>query len=98
MICYNLILSLTFVTSAKTLSMLCAKSYPTLCDPMDCISSGSSVHEILQARILEWVAIPFSRGSIYMDRTHVSCVSGIGRQVPLAPAGKPNKDYFQAKS
>ena len=38
MIRYNLILSLTFITSAKTLSMLCAKSYPTLCDPMDCVS------------------------------------------------------------
>ena len=32
----------------------------TLCDPMDCSLSGSSVHGILQARILEWVAIPFS--------------------------------------
>ena len=36
----------------------------TLCDPMDCSPLGSSVHGILQARILEWVAIPFSRGSI----------------------------------
>ena len=35
----------------------------TLCDPMDCRLPGSSVHGILQARILEWVAIPFSRGS-----------------------------------
>ena len=35
----------------------------TVCDPMDCSQPGSSVHEILQARILEWVAIPFSRGS-----------------------------------
>ena len=34
----------------------------TLCDPMDCSLPGSSVHGILQARILEWVAIPFSRG------------------------------------
>ena len=34
-----------------------------LCDPMDCSLLGSSVHGILQARILEWVAIPFSRGS-----------------------------------
>ena len=32
----------------------------TLCDPMDCASPGSSVHGILQARILEWVAMPFS--------------------------------------
>ena len=35
----------------------------TLCDPMDCSLPGSSVHEILQARILEWVAMPCSRGS-----------------------------------
>ena len=35
---------------------------PTLCDPMDCSPPGSSVHGILQARILEWIAIPFSRG------------------------------------
>ena len=36
---------------------------PTLCDPVDCSPPGSSVHGILQARILEWVAISFSRGS-----------------------------------
>ena len=40
-----------------------AQSCPTLCDPMDCSLPGSSVHGILQARILEWVAISFSRGS-----------------------------------
>ena len=39
-----------------------AKSSPTLCDPMDCSSPGSSVHGTLQTRTLEWVAIPFSRG------------------------------------
>ena len=38
------------------------QSCPTLCDPMDCSPPGSSVHGILQARILEWVAISFSRG------------------------------------
>ena len=38
-----------------------AQSCPTLCDPMDCSPPGSSVHGILQARILEWVAISFSR-------------------------------------
>ena len=37
------------------------QSCPTLCNPMDCSPPGSSVHEILQARILEWVAMPFSR-------------------------------------
>ena len=40
-----------------------AWSCPTLCDPMDCSQPGSSVHGFLQARRLEWVAIPFSRGS-----------------------------------
>ena len=43
--------------------MLVAQSWPTFCDTMDCSPLGSSVHEILQARILEWVAIPFSRRS-----------------------------------
>ena len=41
-----------------------AQSCLTLCDPMDCSAPGSSVHGILQARTLEWVAIPFSRGII----------------------------------
>ena len=43
--------------------VLVSQSYPTLCDPMDCNPPGSSVYWILQARILEWVAIPFSQGS-----------------------------------
>ena len=43
--------------------MLVAQSCPTLCDPTDCSPPGSSVHWILQARIPEWVAIPFSKGS-----------------------------------
>ena len=52
-----------------------AQSCPTLYDPMDCSLSGSSLHGILQARILEWVAISFSRGSPRpRDRTWVSCI------------------------
>ena len=48
-----------------------------LFDPMDCNPPGSSVHGILQARILEWVAIPFSRGSSQpRDWTQVSCIAG----------------------
>ena len=48
----------------------------TLCDPMDCSPPDSSVYGILQARILEWVAISFSRGSSWpRDQTRVSCVS-----------------------
>ena len=50
---------------------------PTLCDPMDCSQPGSSVHGILQVRILEWVAIPFSRGSSQpKDRIQISCIAG----------------------
>ena len=57
--------------------VLVAQLCPTLCDPMDCSPPGSSVHGILQARILEWVAIPFSRGSSQpKDLTQVSCISG----------------------
>ena len=50
----------------------------TLCIPMDCRLPVSSVHGILQARILEWVAIPFSWGSSYRhrDQTCVSCIAG----------------------
>ena len=47
------------------------------CDPMDCVLPGSSVHGILQARILEWLAISFSRGSSWArDGTWVSCTAG----------------------
>ena len=42
---------------------MCAQVCPTLCDPMDCNPPGFSVHGIISARILEWVAIPFSRVS-----------------------------------
>ena len=57
--------------------VLVAQSCPTLCDPVDCNLPGSSVHEIFQARILEWVAISFSKGSSQpRDRTRVSCTAG----------------------
>ena len=55
----------------------------TVCKPTDCSPPGSSVHGILQARILEWAAISSSRGSSRpRDRTRVSYVSCIGRKVP----------------
>ena len=64
---------------------VCAKLlqlYPTLCDSMDCSPPGSSVHGILQARILEWVAMPSSKGSSpRTNQTHISYFSCIGRQV-----------------
>ena len=54
-----------------------AQSCLTLCDRVDCSLPGSSVHGILQAKILEWVAISFSRGSSWpRDRTQVSCIAG----------------------
>ena len=56
---------------------LVAQSCPTLCDPMDCSSPGSPVHGISQARILEWVAMPSSRGSSQpRGRTQVSPIAG----------------------
>ena len=59
---------------ARLCYCLVAKSCPTLCHPLS--PPGSSVHGIFQARILEWVAISFSRGSSRpRDWTHVSCVS-----------------------
>ena len=63
-------------TCAHACAVLCsvAQSCLTLCDPMDCSPPGSSVHEILQARILEWVAKPFSRESSWLrDWSQVSC-------------------------
>ena len=58
------------------------KECPTLCNPMDCGPPGSSVHGLLQAGILEWVAIPFSRGSSRpRDWTRVSCIPCVGRRI-----------------
>ena len=58
------------------------QSRPTLCNPMDCSTPGSSVHRIVQARILQWVAIPFSRGSSQpRDQARVYCISCTGRRI-----------------
>ena len=58
-----------------------SRSCPTLCDPMDRSLPGSSVHGILQARILEWVAMPSARGFSWpRDWTCISHVSCTGRQ------------------
>ena len=57
--------------------MLVSQLCPILCDPMDCSLPGSSVHGVLHARILEWVAMPSSRGSPQLgDQTWVSCNAG----------------------
>ena len=82
---YRLILRLLGVLLAGRLqlsvfsvngSCLVAQSRPILCNPMDCSLPGSPVHRIFQARILEWVVIPFSRGSsLPRDQTWVSCIA-----------------------
>ena len=68
-----LFLSVSYITLKMkvVVGQLCS----IVCNPMDCILPGSSVHGILQARILEWVAFPFSKGSSQpRDRTCVSCI------------------------
>ena len=69
--------------------VLVAQLCPTLCDPVDCSQTGSSVHGILKARILEWVEISFSRGSSQpKDQTHVSCI--FRRFFTVEPLEKPH--------
>ena len=64
------------------LACIHAQSYPVLGSPIDCSPPGSSVHGILQARALEWVAISSSgRFSWPRKQTHISCVSCIRRQI-----------------
>ena len=59
----------------KACCCLVVNSCLTLCNSMDCSQLGSSVHGIFQARILQWVAISFSRGPSWpRDWTHVSCI------------------------
>ena len=84
------------------------QSCPILCNPMDCRLPGSSVHRILQARIMEWDAMSSSRGSSRpRDRTHISYVSCICRRVfffffffflPLAPSRKPKDPLISVQS
>ena len=60
----------------------------TFCNPLNCSLPSSSVDGILQARTLEWVAVPFSRGSSQpRDETQVSCIAG--RFLPTEPPGIP---------
>ena len=77
------------VSSAGNNVCVCTQSRLTPCNPMDCSPPGSSVHGILQARILEWVAIPSSRGSSQpRNRTGISCIC---RQIlyQLSYQGRP---------
>ena len=78
---YSSLIHAFFVKNMSGAYYLCyvfvAQSCPTLCDPMDWGSPGSSVHRILQGRILDWVAISFSRRSSQpRDWTQVSSIAG----------------------
>ena len=71
----------------------------TLCNPIDCRPLGSSVHGILQARILEWVAMPSSRGSSQPgDQTHVSLclLHWQAGSLPLASPEKPTVNTYSS--
>ena len=88
-----------FISDLKTkiLSKSCkhAQSCPTLCDLTDCSPPGSSVHGILQARILEWVAKASSRGSSWhRDQTQVSTLAGrfFTAEQPAKPFSEPCLD------
>ena len=59
----NFCTSFSLIFACVSVSAKSLQSCPTLCNPMSCSPPGSSVHGILQARILEWVAMPSSRGS-----------------------------------
>ena len=73
-------------TRLKRLSSSCSSS-----NPMDLSTPGSSVYGIVRARLLEWVAIPFSRGSSRLrDGTRVSCIAA--DSLPSEPPGKPRPD------
>ena len=64
---------------SEKVKVIVSQLYPIvrLYNPMDCGQPGFSVHGILQARILEWVSIPFSRGSSWpRDWKHISCITG----------------------
>ena len=74
---------------------VCAQSCPTFCDPMEYSLPGSSVHGILQARILVWIAISFSRESSWpRDWAQVPCVFWQVDSLPLAPPGKLAKIHI----
>ena len=74
------------------------QSCPTLCDPVDCSPPGSSVHGILLARILEWVAMPsYSGSSRPRDQTHVSYISCIGMWVLYHYTWESHKDIYIRK-
>ena len=66
-----------------------AQSYPTLCNPMNCSLPGSSIHGMFQARVLEWVAISFSRGSSWPRDSNPGLPHCRQTLYPLSHKGSP---------
>ena len=86
---HNYIWKNKYSSAWKNFKVLVTWSCPTLCNLMNSSPPGSSVHGILQARTLEWAAIPFSSGSSWLrDWTRVSCIAG--RFFTIWAPGKPN--------
>ena len=75
------------------------QSCPILCDPMDCRPPGSSVQAIIQVRILEWVAMTFSRGSSNsgIESPFLCLLHWQVSYLPLTPPGKPNTSIFKKR-
>ena len=70
-----------------------AQLCPTLCDPIDCSLPGFSIHGIVQARVLEWVAISFSRGSSW-HRNQTRSPALQADALPSEPPGKPKDSIY----
>ena len=89
--CKNKQISLSFFSIVNVLYWMCAQLYHSLCGPMDCSPSGSSVHGIFQTRILEWGAIFILQGILLTQGSKLSLLCILHWQedsLPLAPPGK----------
>ena len=86
----NMLNTLRYIAWVSGLCAESLQSYPTLCSPMDCSPADSSVHGILQARILEWLAMPSSRGSSLTRGLNLRLLCLLHWQadsLPLVPPG-----------
>ena len=84
-----------FPKAYTSLCVLVTQSCPILCDPMGCNPPVSSVHGILQARLFEWVGIPFFRGSSWSrDRLVISCIAGRLYRLQYFLTYKPFHSYI----
>ena len=86
--------SLTWISLLPPPPLCCAQLYPTLCDPMDCSTPCSSVHGICQARILEWVAISYSRVIFPTQASNPHFLSLMHGQADSLPTKSPGKPFM----